>query len=59
MAATGLDGGDDVDHYEVLCLPSGAEGAALSVEQIEKATTIPAKQPIGGSNREEEKGKHF
>lgn len=37
MAATGLDGGDDVDHYEVLCLPSGAEGAALSVEQIEKA----------------------
>lgn len=36
MAATGQDG-DDVDHYEVLCLPSGEEGAALSVEQIEKA----------------------
>ncbi|XP_051208483.1 uncharacterized protein [Lolium perenne] len=36
MAATGQDG-DDVDHYEVLRLPSGAEGAALTVEQIEKA----------------------
>ncbi|XP_040377471.1 pre-mRNA-splicing factor cwf23 [Oryza brachyantha] len=28
---------EDVDHYEVLCLPSGEEGAALSLEQIEKA----------------------
>ncbi|CAM0907506.1 unnamed protein product [Alopecurus aequalis] len=37
MAATGLQEGDGVDHYEVLCLPSGEEGAALSVEQIEKA----------------------
>uniref|UniRef100_A0ACD5WFW0 Uncharacterized protein n=2 Tax=Avena sativa TaxID=4498 RepID=A0ACD5WFW0_AVESA len=37
MAATGQHDGDDVDHYEVLCLPSGEEGAALSVEQIEKA----------------------
>ncbi|KQK23767.1 dnaJ homolog subfamily C member 17 [Brachypodium distachyon] len=36
MAATGQVG-DDVDHYEVLRLPSGEEGAALSVEQIEKA----------------------
>ncbi|VAH18284.1 unnamed protein product [Triticum turgidum subsp. durum] len=36
MAAMGQEG-DDVDHYEVLRLPSGEEGAALSVEQIEKA----------------------
>ncbi|TVU48467.1 hypothetical protein EJB05_08105 [Eragrostis curvula] len=28
---------DDIDHYEVLCLPSGEEGAALTIEQIEKA----------------------
>uniref|UniRef100_A0A0D9VPA0 J domain-containing protein n=1 Tax=Leersia perrieri TaxID=77586 RepID=A0A0D9VPA0_9ORYZ len=28
---------EDIDHYEVLCLPSGEEGAALSLEQIEKA----------------------
>ncbi|KQK22234.1 hypothetical protein BRADI_1g65977v3 [Brachypodium distachyon] len=27
----------DLDHYEMLRLPSGEEGAALSVEQIEKA----------------------
>lgn len=27
----------DVDHYEVLRLPSGEEGEALSVEQIDKA----------------------
>ncbi|CAM0870566.1 unnamed protein product [Alopecurus aequalis] len=37
MAAPGLQDGDDVDHYEVLRLPSGEAGAALSVEQIEKA----------------------
>nr|CAB3505048.1 unnamed protein product [Digitaria exilis] len=36
MAAMGHED-DDVDHYEVLCLPSGEEGAALTVEQIEKA----------------------
>lgn len=36
MAATGLEE-DVIDHYEVLCLPSGEEGAALTVEQIEKA----------------------
>lgn len=36
MAATGQEG-DDVDHYEVLCLPSGEEGAALTIEHIEKA----------------------
>nr|BAK04100.1 predicted protein [Hordeum vulgare subsp. vulgare] len=36
MAAMGQEG-DDIDHYEVLRLPSGEEGAALSVEQIEKA----------------------
>ena len=36
MAAMGQEG-DDVDHYEVLRLPSGEEGAALSVERIDKA----------------------
>jgi len=36
MAATGQEE-DDIDHYEVLCLPSGEEGAALTIEQIEKA----------------------
>ena len=36
MAATGHEE-DDIDHYEVLCLPSGEEGAALTIEQIEKA----------------------
>jgi DnaJ homolog subfamily C member 17 len=36
MAATGQEG-DDIDHYEVLCLPSGEEGAALTIEHIEKA----------------------
>uniref|UniRef100_A0A0E0CUW1 J domain-containing protein n=1 Tax=Oryza meridionalis TaxID=40149 RepID=A0A0E0CUW1_9ORYZ len=36
MAAMGQED-DDVDHYEVLCLPSGEEGAGLSLEQIEKA----------------------
>jgi len=36
MAATGQQE-DDIDHYEVLCLPSGEEGAALTIEQIEKA----------------------
>lgn len=35
MAAMGQE--EDIDHYEVLCLPSGEEGAALSIEQIEKA----------------------
>ncbi|KAG8099929.1 hypothetical protein GUJ93_ZPchr0013g35913 [Zizania palustris] len=35
MAVVGQE--EDVDHYEVLCLPSGEEGAALSLEQIEKA----------------------
>uniref|UniRef100_A0A453J4D8 J domain-containing protein n=1 Tax=Aegilops tauschii subsp. strangulata TaxID=200361 RepID=A0A453J4D8_AEGTS len=37
MAVTGREGDDDVDHYEVLRLPSGEEGAALSVERIDKA----------------------
>ncbi|XP_062209795.1 uncharacterized protein LOC133911534 isoform X1 [Phragmites australis] len=36
MAATGQEE-DDIDHYEVLCLPSGEEGAALTIEQIEKS----------------------
>ncbi|KAM3262116.1 hypothetical protein ACQJBY_052667 [Aegilops geniculata] len=36
MAVTGREG-DDVDHYEVLRLPSGEEGAALSAERIDKA----------------------
>ncbi|OEL27208.1 hypothetical protein BAE44_0011780 [Dichanthelium oligosanthes] len=36
MAAMG-QADDDIDHYEVLCLPSGEEGAALTIEQIEKA----------------------
>ncbi|KAG8073367.1 hypothetical protein GUJ93_ZPchr0006g40991 [Zizania palustris] len=36
MAAVGQEE-ENVDHYEVLCLPSGEEGAALSLEQIEKA----------------------
>ncbi|KAL6660249.1 hypothetical protein ACP70R_002371 [Stipagrostis hirtigluma subsp. patula] len=36
MAAPGQEE-DDIDHYEVLCLPSGEEGAALTIEQIEKA----------------------
>jgi DnaJ homolog subfamily C member 17 len=36
MAATGQEE-DEIDHYEVLCLPSGEEGAALTIEQIEKA----------------------
>ncbi|WVZ55382.1 hypothetical protein U9M48_006048 [Paspalum notatum var. saurae] len=36
MAAIGPEA-DDIDHYEVLCLPSGEEGAALTIEQIEKA----------------------
>ncbi|KAL6907680.1 hypothetical protein ACP4OV_002719 [Aristida adscensionis] len=36
MAAAGQEE-EDIDHYEVLCLPSGEEGAALAVEQIEKA----------------------
>ncbi|XBH96402.1 hypothetical protein VPH35_086794 [Triticum aestivum] len=37
MAVMGREGDDDVDHYEVLRLPSGEEGAALSVERIDKA----------------------
>ncbi|XP_042382043.1 dnaJ homolog subfamily C member 17-like [Zingiber officinale] len=28
---------EDVDHYAVLCLPSGEEGAKLSLKEIEKA----------------------
>lgn len=36
MAAMGQEE-DDIDHYEVLCLPSGEEGASLTIEQIEKA----------------------
>ncbi|KAI4995193.1 hypothetical protein ZWY2020_035096 [Hordeum vulgare] len=52
MAVTGREG-DDVDHYEVLRLPSGAEGAALSVERIDKAYRTqsrlrhPDKRPDG------------
>jgi curved DNA-binding protein CbpA len=37
MAVTGQQDGDNVDHYEVLRLPSGEEGAALSVKKIKKA----------------------
>uniref|UniRef100_A0A8R7QKN8 J domain-containing protein n=1 Tax=Triticum urartu TaxID=4572 RepID=A0A8R7QKN8_TRIUA len=37
MAVMEREGDDDVDHYEVLRLPSGEEGAALSVERIDKA----------------------
>jgi DnaJ family protein C protein 17 len=43
MAAMGREE-DDVDHYEVLCLPSGEEGAALTLEQIEKAYRTQSRQ---------------
>ncbi|CAN6302390.1 unnamed protein product, partial [Urochloa humidicola] len=43
MATTGQEE-DDVDHYEVLCLPSGEEGAALTIEQIEKAYRTQSRQ---------------